>query len=315
MMVEDVTERVNVENSENIVRENECKGRSYNFLIENDGENCETNDNSMKRVCPTEMGNNEKSVDEHCEENAVALGKVTSGKTIEVRESTCGIGSLPHFLPILSRLTTSLLSHRYDTRSVITMLRRERKDVMIAPGGNENNIKGSFGESGDNELSFGEEETAASSSSSEDNASMGEQMRIEAVRGPDEDNTNETTTWVETCQEIRETTCEYIVSTEVRDERRNLQAISKLKVSTRSSKRFRTNNVRERLDFHNLIDRWKKRSFFGEDEVDRVRAASEGKVPRQCWRPPYAIGESDDWNVSQQDYRHLVDRWKRQEER
>ena len=189
-MVDDVTERVNIEVSESSVQENECKGRSYDFLRKNDGENCEANDNSMKRVCPTKMGNNEKSVNEHCKENAVALGEVTSGKTIEVRESTCGIGSLPHFFPILSRLTTSLLSHRYDTRSVFTMLRRERKDVTIAPGGNENSIKGSFGESGDDELSFGEEETAASSSSSEDNASLGEQTRIEAVRGPDEDNTN-----------------------------------------------------------------------------------------------------------------------------
>ena len=67
--------------------------------------------------------------------------------------------------------------------------------------------------------------------------------------------------------------------------------------------------------FHNLIGRWKKLSLFGKDEVDRVRAASEGKVPKQCWRPPDAMGESDDWTVSQQDYGHLVDRWKRQEER
>ena len=45
--------------------------------------NCEPDDNSMERVCPTEMGQNEKSVDEHSEENAVIIGEVTSGKMIE----------------------------------------------------------------------------------------------------------------------------------------------------------------------------------------------------------------------------------------
>ena len=42
--------------------------------------------------------------------------------------------------------------------------------------------------------------------------------------------------------------------------------------------------------FHYLIDRWKKLSLFGEDEVDRGWAASEGEVPKQCWRPPDAMG-------------------------
>ena len=65
--------------------------------------------------------------------------------------------------------------------------------------------------------------------------------------------------------------------------------------------------------FHNLIDRWKKLSLFGKDEVDRGWAASEGEVPKQFWRPPDAMGEeSDNWTVPQQVYRHLVDRWKRQ---
>ena len=67
--------------------------------------------------------------------------------------------------------------------------------------------------------------------------------------------------------------------------------------------------------FHNLIGRWKKLALFGEDEVDRGWAASEGEVPKQCWCPPEAMGESDNWTVPQQDYRHLVDKWKRQEER
>ena len=34
--------------------------------------------------------------------------------------------------------------------------------------------------------------------------------------------------------------------------------------------------------FHNLIDRWKKLSLFGENEVDRGSAASEGELPKQC---------------------------------
>ena len=59
--------------------------------------------------------------------------------------------------------------------------------------------------------------------------------------------------------------------------------------------------------FHNLIDRWKKLSSFGEDDVDRGCAALEGEVPKQCGRPPDNLRESNDWMVPQQDYRHLVD--------
>ena len=113
------------------------------------------------------------------------------------------------------------------------------------------------------------------------------------------------------------------------DERQNLLASSRSEGSFRSSKRFRTNDDQEWLGgrrevgprdvksayFHNLIDRWKKLSLFGENKVDRGSAASEGEVPKQCWRPPDAMGESDNWTVPQQHYRHLVDRWKRQEER
>ena len=113
------------------------------------------------------------------------------------------------------------------------------------------------------------------------------------------------------------------------DERQNLLASSRSEGSFRSSKRFRTNDDREWLGgrrevgprdvesayFHNLIDRWKKLSLFGEDEIDRGSAALEGEVPKQCWRPPDAMGESDNWIVPEQDFRHLADRWKRQEER
>ena len=113
------------------------------------------------------------------------------------------------------------------------------------------------------------------------------------------------------------------------DERQNLLASSRSEGSFRSSKQFRTNEDLEWLGgrrevgprdvksayFHILIDRWKKLSLFGEDEVDQGSAALEGEVPKQCWRPPDAMGESDNWTVPQQEYRHLVDRWKRQEER
>ena len=83
-MVDDVIERVNTEVSESSGQENECKGMSHGSLREGDLENCEPDDNSMERVCPTEMGPNEKSLDEHIEENAVVIGEATSGKTIEV---------------------------------------------------------------------------------------------------------------------------------------------------------------------------------------------------------------------------------------
>ena len=105
------------------------------------------------------------------------------------------------------------------------------------------------------------------------------------------------------------------------DERQNLLASSRSEGSFKSSKRFRTNDDRDWLGgrrevgprdvksayLHNLIDRWKKLSLFGEDEVDRGSAASEGEVPKQCWRPPDAMEDSDKRIVPQQDYRHLVD--------
>ena len=57
--------------------------------------------------------------------------------------------------------------------------------------------KGSFDGSDDDELSFDEDETADGFLSSGDNAAAGGQMMTEAVQGPGEDNTNETTTiWV-----------------------------------------------------------------------------------------------------------------------
>ena len=66
--------------------------------------------------------------------------------------------------------------------------------------------------------------------------------------------------------------------------------------------------------FHNLIDRWKCAESFGEDEVDRVWVKSESEVPKQCWRPTDGQVTDEDgggnWTVPQQDYRHLVDRWK-----
>ena len=155
-------------------------------------------------------------------------------------------------------------------------------------------------------------------------------MMIATVQRPDDNNMDETkTTWAEMCQEMTETTCEQRKSRKVWDECQNLLAGSRSEGSFRSSKRFRTNDDREWLGsrrevgprdvksayFHNLIDRCKKLSLFGEDEVDRGSAASEGEFPKQCWRPPDSMRESDNWTVPQQDYRHLVDRWKRQEGR
>ena len=98
--------------------------------------------------------------------------------------------------------------------------------------------------------------------------------------------------------------------------RTSKSASSRSEGSFRSSKRVRKKDDREWLGgrrevgprdvksayFHNLIDRWKKLSLFGEDEVDRGSAASVGEVPKQCWRPPDATGESDNWIVPQQDY-------------
>ena len=280
----------------------------------------------MERVCPTEMGQNEKSVDEHSEENAVVICEVTSGKMIEVGESTRGIGLFPRFCPILSRPITFLLSHTNGTRSVLTMVRRGRREVTIAPGGNDEKMKGSLDGTDDDELKFDEDETADGFLRSGDNASAGGQMMIATVQRPDDNNMDEIkTTWAE----MTETTCEHRKSTNVWDERQNLLVGSRSEGSFRSSKQFRTNDDREWLGsrrevgprdvksayFHNLIDRWKKLSWFCENEVDRGSAASKGEVPKQCWRPPDAMGESENWTVPQQDYRHLVDRWKRQEER
>ena len=94
-MVDDVTERVDIEVFESSGQQDECKGMSHGSLREGDLGNCEPDDNSMERVCPTEMGQNEKPVDEHSEENVVVIGEVTSGKMIEVGESTRGIGLFP----------------------------------------------------------------------------------------------------------------------------------------------------------------------------------------------------------------------------
>ena len=143
---------------------------------------------------PDKDGTDDKSVDEHSEENAVVIGKVKSGKMIELGESTRGIGLFPRFLPILSRLITPLLLHRNGTQSVFTIVGRERRDVRIAPGGNENVTKGSFDESDDFELSFDEDETAGSLLSSGDIASAGGQMMSEAIQRPDDINTDETKT-------------------------------------------------------------------------------------------------------------------------
>ena len=127
----------------------------------------------MERVCPTEMGQNEKSVDEHSEENAVVIGEVTSGKMIEVGESTRGIGLFPRFFPMLSRPITFLLSHKNGTRSVLAMVGRGRREVTIAPGGNDEKTKRSLDGTDDDELSFDEDETADGFLRSGDNAICG----------------------------------------------------------------------------------------------------------------------------------------------
>ena len=49
----------------------------------------------MERVCLTEMGQNEKSVDEHSEENSVVIGEVTSGKLIEVGSQRMELNYFP----------------------------------------------------------------------------------------------------------------------------------------------------------------------------------------------------------------------------
>ena len=72
------------------------------------------------------------------------------------------------------------------------MVGRERRDVKVAPGGNENDTKGSFDESDDDELNFDEDETAGSLLSSGNNASAGVQMMSEAIQSPDYNNTYET---------------------------------------------------------------------------------------------------------------------------
>ena len=146
----------------------------------------------------------------------------------------------------------------------------EKREVTIAPGGNENNTKGPLDETDDNELSFDEDETADGFLRSGDNASAGGQMMIATVQKPDDKNMDETkTTWAETCQEMTETTCEHRMSKKVWDERQTLLASSRSEACLRSSKRFRTNDHREWLGgrrevgrrdvksayFHNLIDR------------------------------------------------------------
>ena len=50
------------------------------------------------------------------------------------------------------------------------MVGRERRDVTIVPGGNENNTKGSLDRTDDDELSFGEDELSDGFLSSGDNA-------------------------------------------------------------------------------------------------------------------------------------------------
>ena len=62
------------------------------------------------------------------------------------------------------------------------MFGRERRDVTIAPGGNENDTKGCFDGSDDDELSFDEDETADGFLSNGDNAAAGGQMMSEAVQ-------------------------------------------------------------------------------------------------------------------------------------
>ena len=81
-----------------------------------------------------------------------------------------GNGLFPRFLPILSRPIKSLLSHRYDTRSDLTMVGQEIKNETIVLGGNENDTKGSFDGSDDDELNLDEDEAADGFLSSRDNA-------------------------------------------------------------------------------------------------------------------------------------------------
>ena len=90
----------------------------------------------------------------------MVIGEVTSGKMVEVGESTRGIGLFPHFFPSLSRPITFLLSHTNGTRSVLAMVGRGRREVTIAPGGNDEKKKGSLDGTDDDELSFDEDETA-----------------------------------------------------------------------------------------------------------------------------------------------------------
>ena len=244
-MVDDVTERVDIEVSESRGQENQCKGMSHDSLREGDLENCEPDDNSIERVCLTEMEHNVKSVDEHSEDNAVALGEVMSAKTIEVGESMRGIGLFPRFFPYLSCPITFLLSHANGTQSVLAMVGRERREVTVAPGGNENNTKSSSDGTDDDDLSFDEDGFLRSG----DIAFAGGQMMIATVQRPDDNNLDQTkTTWAETCQEMTETWCEHRMSTKVWDERQNLLASSRSESSFRSSKRFRLNDDRKWLD-------------------------------------------------------------------
>ena len=215
------------------------------------------------------MGQNEKLVDEHSEEHAVVIGEVTSGKMIEVGESTRGIGLFLRFFPILSRPITFLLSHTNGKRSVLAMVGRGRREITTAPGGNDEKTKGSLDGTDDDEFSFDEDETADGFLRSGDNASAERQMMFATVQRPDDNNMDETKiTWAEMCQEMTETTCEHRKSTKVWDECQNLLAGSRSEGSFRSSKRFRTNDDREWLGsrremgprdvksayFHNLID-------------------------------------------------------------
>ena len=174
---------------------------------EGDRGNFEPDDNSIERVCPTEMGQNEKLVDEHSEEHAVVIGEVTSGKMIEVGESTRGIGLFLRFFPILSRPITFLLSHTNGKRSVLAMVGRGRREITTAPGGNDEKTKGSLDGTDDDEFSFDEDETADGFLRSGDNASAERQMMFATVQRPDDNNMDETKiTWAEMCQEMTETT-------------------------------------------------------------------------------------------------------------
>ena len=231
----------------------------------------------------------------------MVIGDVTSGKKIEVGESTRRIGLFPRFFQILSRQITSLLSHRYDTQSVFTMVGRERRDVTTAPGGNENDTKESFDGSDDDELSFDEDEMAAAFLGSGYNASAGGQMMSETFQRTDDINMDEIKiTWAELCQEMTEKTCEHRLSTKVWDGCQNLQASSRSEVSLKASKRCRTDKERDGFDdrrevgpkkkkaayFHNLIDRWKSVDSFGETEVDRGRVNLNTRSPSSAGDHP-----------------------------